>query len=109
MTNSSDGALLRACAQKKYEGCVGLFNDWLMRSGGDAIAEWRRVGDKYELEALDAAGSGEHTSVIVDFLLQVRKRARESERTDRKVLQPRVSVLGACGAQMTTGEGLVLE
>ena len=71
MTNSSDGVLLRACAQKKYEGCVRLFNDWLMRSGGDVIAEWRRVGDKYELEALDAAGSGEHTSVIVDFLLQV--------------------------------------
>ena len=60
---------------------MGLFNDWVVRSGGRALAQWEGTGERdRQLKPLmdEATGAAllPTPEMIVDFLLQVRRRSR---------------------------------
>ena len=69
------------CVQYKYERCVGLFNDWVERSGFASLTEWKertRMKEVLKADELHACCDESGTvrmptaEMICDFLLQAR-------------------------------------
>ena len=90
-------AIVLRGAQYKYEHCVGLFNNWAVRSGMETLTEWVRGGtsvlSNVELRPLTEENGDVRMptpETICDFLLQVRmRRERAGIRTSELTDEPR--------------------